>query len=115
MLDNQNLKLTTEKQFIYISGMRRTGVLVLCALIISLAAPVHAMTAVVSSDETAMILTLDVCGSSGPPLSAHQDIPSLYECPCKIAPSEFAGFRYISKPVFSPLLIPSQEELPPKV
>jgi hypothetical protein len=62
-----------------------------------------------------MILTLDVCGSSGSSMSANQDIPSIYERHCKIMPLEFAGFHTAAKPVFPFLLIPSQEELPPKV
>jgi len=114
MLDNQNLKLTTEKQFIYISDMRKMGVLVLSALIISLVAPVYAVTAAVSQNDSAVIFTLDVCSSSGSSLAANQDIPALYECPCKIVPMEFTGFQHISRPVFSLLLIPSQEERPPK-
>ena len=113
-LHNQNLKLTTEKQFLYISLMRKMSVLVLCALIIPLLAPVHVSTASSQSDKT-VIFTLDVCGSPGSSLSAHQDMPSLYECPCKINPSGFIGFQNISKSVFSFLLIPSQKERPPKV
>ena len=95
--------------------MRKTSVLLLCTLIICLMAPMHAVTAVASQNDTTVIFTLDVCGSAGSSISANQDIPSIYECPCKIMPLEFTGFLNISKPLFSPLLIPSQEELPPKV
>jgi len=95
--------------------MRKISVLVLCALIISLATPVFGVTSDVSSGGATMILTLDVCGSSGSFLSTIDDMPSICECPCKIVPLEFAGFHSILKPFFSLLLIPSQEELPPKV
>jgi len=95
--------------------MKKISVLVLCVLIVSLATPVFAITSAVSSGGTTMILTLDVCGSSGSSLSTNYDMPSICECPCEIVPLEFAGFHSILKPFFSLLLIPSQEELPPKV
>jgi len=95
--------------------MRKISVLVLCALVLSLIAPVHVVTAAVLHNDNTVILTLDVCGNSGPSLSAGQDIPAMYECPCKLVPSEFAGFHSILKPFFSLLLIPSQAERPPKV
>ena len=95
--------------------MRKISVLILVALIVSLATPVFAITSAVSTGGTAMILTLDVCSSSGLSLSAGNDMPSIYECPCKIVPMEFAGFQNILQPPFLLLLMPSQEELPPKV
>ena len=95
--------------------MRKISVLVLFALIISLATPVFAITSAVSSGGTTIILTLDVCNSSGSSVSTNHDMPSICECTCKIVPLEFAGFHRILKPFFSPLLIPSQEERPPKV
>ena len=89
--------------------------MVLFAIIISLATPLFAITSAVSSEGTIVVLTLDVCGSSGHTSSTNHDMPSVCECPCKIVPLEFAGFHSILKPFFSLLLIPSQEELPPKV
>jgi len=95
--------------------MRKTGVLILCVLLVSLATPLLSVRSIESADNTAMLLTLDVCDASGSSLSANQDMPSLYEGTCKILPLEFAGFHKAGKPVFSFLLMPSLEELPPKV
>jgi hypothetical protein len=95
--------------------MRKISVMVLFAIIISLATPLFAITSAVSSEGTIVVLTLDVCGSSGHTSSTNHDMPSVCECPCKIVPLTFISFLTISKPLFSPLLIPSQEERPPKV
>ena len=84
--------------------MRKISMLILCVLIISLATPVFAITSTIASDGTTMILTLD-----------DNDMPSICECSCKIVPMEVAGSYSILQPLFSPLLIPSHEELPPKV
>ena len=95
--------------------MRKISVVILCCLIVSLATPLFAVTHTVSSDGNTMILTLDVCNSSGHPMSHGNEMPSIYECPCKIVPLEFAGFQSILEPSFLVLLISSQEERPPKV
>jgi len=95
--------------------MRKKGALILFFLIISLATPLLNVMPVESDDDHAVILGLDVCDASESSISANQDMPSLYECSCKIVPLEFAGFHTAANPVFSFLLIPSQEELPPKV
>jgi hypothetical protein len=95
--------------------MRKISLLILFVLIISLVTPLYAMTPAMPTDDTPAFLTLDVCGASGPLHSAKHDTPSIYECPGEIASLEFAGFHSAAKPVFSFLLIPSQEERPPKI
>jgi len=95
--------------------VRKISILILCAIIISLATPVFALTSAESSGSTTLILTLDICNSSDHSLSTGNEMPSICECPCNIVPLKIAGFHIILKPFFSPLLIPSQEERPPKV
>jgi hypothetical protein len=95
--------------------MKKISVMILCALIISLIAPLQTVTLAESQSGDTVILTLDVCSPSGSSLSANNDLLSIYECPCKIIPLALLGLQHIAKPAFSFLLIPTQLDRPPKI
>lgn len=62
----------------------------------------------------ASILVLNVCNGSGADILSSTDMPFVYECPCKLVPSGFAGFHNIANPVFNRFLVAFQKERPPK-
>ena len=93
--------------------VRKFAFLILFTLIISLAAP-GSLVPAASQAETAVIFTLDVCGSNGPFQSPGHEMPSLYECPCRLVPVAFSGFHRLSSPTSVLFLIPSPKEHPPQ-
>ncbi len=68
------------------------------------------------SDHGAMaaIGSLDVCHSATPALSSNGDMPCVHECPCGHLPLSEDKNAAIFTPPFKPLLIPFQDERPPK-
>jgi len=96
--------------------VRKIILFILCILIISLAAPLHAVASAAPPGDSTVILTLDIYGSSGSTLSAESDdMPSIYECSWKMIPLAFAGFHRTSRPAYASIFIPFQEERPPKI
>jgi hypothetical protein len=93
--------------------MRLISVIILIALSLS----VMPQTVVVhphAGTETS-ISVLNVCNGSGTGVLSSTDMPFVYECPCKLVPSSFAGFHDIANPVFNRFLVAFQKEHPPKV
>jgi len=61
------------------------------------------------------ISVLNVCNVSGTGVLSSTDMPFVYECPCRLVPSSFAGSHDIPNPVFNRFLVAFQKERPPKV
>ncbi|HAM53254.1 MAG TPA: hypothetical protein DCP92_22095 [Nitrospiraceae bacterium] len=62
-----------------------------------------------------LLVTLNVCNTSGFLVPVNADTPSLHECFCKPIPLESAAFLETVKPLFAPSEFSLQLERPPKV
>jgi hypothetical protein len=93
--------------------MKTISVIILIALSLSVipqTVVVHPYTGTETS-----ISVLDVCNDSGTGVLSSPDMPFVYECPCKLVSSSFAGTHDIANPVFNLFLVAFQKERPPKV
>ncbi|MEW6738855.1 MAG: hypothetical protein AB1325_02975 [Nitrospirota bacterium] len=95
--------------------MKIKSILVLIAIIVSIASPFHPAVSYASDSNGTKIFTLDVCNASSPSLSVNADMPFVYECPCKHISLGFASFYEGLNPVFNTFLVVFQKEYPPEV
>ncbi len=91
--------------------MRLTSLILAIAIGLSVLAPagvvyLHAGSVTVS------IGTLDVCHHSS--YGVNPDTPYIYECACRLFPSQSAGIRDIFEAPCRPVLVSYQDERPPE-
>lgn len=110
---NLNFRLTGFAEIPIVETMRWKAVIVLLAVLVGIVAP-PSLPLMTAADTQASLGTLDVCHNAAPALFAHGDMPCMNECSCQPLPPVSTSSPSIEVCTLTPLLLPFQNERPPR-
>ncbi len=93
--------------------MRWQSIILLLALVLSIAAP-PALPIMAAQGGQTEIGTLDVCHTATPALSSHGDMPCINVCMNQPLPQGLSTVSVVAPSLFKPFCIAFQDERPPK-
>lgn|SRR5574337_747652 len=112
-ISNLNFTLTRPAKIPIVEPMKWKAALVLLAVLAGIVVP-PSLPLLTAAGVEASLGTLDVCHSAAPALFAHGDMPCVNECLCRPLPLASVIAPAPVSPDFKPLLIPFQDERPPR-